>query len=177
MSKENVKEQEKEQQEVVDQQTEEQQETASEGDSFEEKFKEVNDKYLRLYSDFENYRKRSAKEKIDLINNASEGIMRELLAVMDDFERAITNNKNSDDIDSVKEGFELIHHKFKHILTQKGLKPMDAKGKDFDTDLHEAVTNIPAPEKKLVGKVVDVAEKGYFLNDKVLRFAKVIVGQ
>ena len=103
--------------------------------------------------------------------------MRELLAVMDDFERAITNNKNSDDIDSVKEGFELIHHKFKHILTQKGLKPMDAKGKDFDTDLHEAVTNIPAPEKKLVGKVVDVAEKGYFLNDKVLRFAKVIVGQ
>ncbi len=145
--------------------------------SFEDKYNEVNDKYLRLYSDFENFRKRNAKERVDLINNAGSDIIRDLLAVLDDCDRAIQNNEKSEDINAVKEGFNLIHHKLKHILTQKGLKDMESIGTAFDTDLHEAVTNIPAPSDDMKGKVVDVAEKGYYLNDKVLRFAKVIVGQ
>lgn len=184
MSKEKVKEQTAKDPAVENQQEEEtlvdkQEETVEQPKelTIEEKLDEANNKYLRLYSDFENFRKRNAKERIELIGNASAGLMKDLLPVIDDLERAIVNNENNEDIVSVKEGFKLIHDKFNHILVQKGLKNMDSVGTPFNTDLHEAITNIPAPTEDLKGKVVDVAEKGYYLNDKVLRFAKVIVGQ
>lgn len=137
----------------------------------------LNDKYLRLYSEFDNYRKRTNKEKLDLIATASAGVLKDLVSVMDDFERAIANNENSDDINALKEGFKLIHHKMRSTLESKGLKQMHAKGEAFDPDLHEAIANIPAPSEELRGKVVDDVERGYFLNDKVLRYAKVVVGQ
>ena len=135
------------------------------------------DKYIRLYSEYENYRKRTAKEKIDIITNASERLLKDIIPVIDDFERAITNNKDVNDASTIKEGFELIYNKLYKTLTDQGLKPMDAVGKVFDTDIHEAITNIPAPSKKMKGKVVDVIEKGYMINDKVIRFAKVVVGE
>ena len=138
---------------------------------------EIQEKFVRLYSEYENYRKRTAKEKIDIINNASKEVMSDLLTVLDDFERAIQNNKDSDDSTAIKEGFNLIYNKFLKSLQSKGLKSMDSKNALFDVDLHEAITNIPAPKESLKGKVVDVIEKGYYLNDRVLRFAKVVVGQ
>ena len=138
---------------------------------------EFQDKFIRLYSEFENFRKRTAKEKLDIINNASKDVLIDLLPVLDDFERAIQNNQDSDDSEAIKEGFNLIYNKFSKSLQSKGLKSMDSKNNPFDVDLHEAITNIPAPKDDLKGKVVDVIEKGYYLNDKVLRFAKVVVGQ
>lgn len=143
----------------------------------EEKLAELNDRFLRLYAEFDNYRKRTNKEKVDIITNANAGILADLLPVMDDFDRAILNNQNADDVAVVKEGFQLIFNKFKGILEAKGLKQMQAKGTAFDSELHEAIANIPAPSKKEVGKVIDDVEKGYYLNDKVIRFAKVVVGQ
>jgi molecular chaperone GrpE len=142
-----------------------------------QKYNELNDKYLRLYSDFDNFRKRTIKEKGDLISSASRDILKDLLPVLDDFERAMENNENAEDPASIKEGFTLIYNKFKNTLTQKGLKPMESKGEKFDLDLHEAITNVPAQDEEDKGKVIDVIEKGYFLNDKVLRYAKVVVGQ
>ena len=130
-----------------------------------------------MYSEYENYRKRTAKEKIDLITNASENVIKELLTVVDDFERAIDNNKNVEDAKVVKEGFEFIYNKLHKGLISQGLKPMDAKGKVFDSDIHEAITNIPSPTEDMKGKVIDETEKGYMLNDKVIRYAKVVVGQ
>jgi len=143
----------------------------------EEKYAELNDRFLRLYAEFDNFRKRTNKEKIDLISNANAGILVDLLPVMDDFERAILNNENAEDIAVVKEGFHLIFNKFKNTLEAKGLKAMQAKGTDFDSELHEAIANIPAPSKGDKGKVIDDVEKGYYLNEKVIRFAKVVVGQ
>ena len=143
--------------------------------------KEVNvdfkDKYIRLYSEFENYRKRTAKEKIDIITNASENVIKEILPVVDDFERAILNNKDVSDAENIKEGLELIYNKLNKILSNNGLKSMDSIEKEFDADIHEAITKIPAPKKKLKGKVIDVIEKGYTINEKVIRFAKVVVGE
>ena len=143
--------------------------------------KEVNldykDKFIRLYSEYENYRKRTAKEKIDILTNASENVIKDLLPVVDDFERAIANNDKIEDIEAIKEGFGLIYNKFYKTLTLKGLKPMDSKETEFDLDLHEAITKIPAPKKELKGKVVDVVEKGFMINEKVIRFAKVVVGE
>jgi molecular chaperone GrpE len=136
----------------------------------------LSDKYLRLYSDFENFRKRQAKEKLDLLANASEGLIVALLPVLDDFDRALKTLEERPDEDPVAEGVKLIHSKFLHTLKQKGLEPADAMGKDFDTDFHEAITSIPAPSEELKGKVVDVTEKGYLLNGKVIRYAKVVVG-
>jgi|TARA_B110000902_G_scaffold92563_2_gene109885 molecular chaperone GrpE len=143
--------------------------------------KEINldfkDKYIRLYSEFENYRKRTAREKIDIITNASENVLKEIIPVLDDFERAITNNEKVEDLSIIKEGFELIHNKMYKTLTNQGLKPMDSIGKSFDPDIHEAITKIPAPKNKMKGKVIDVIEKGYTLNEKVIRFAKVVIGE
>ena len=143
--------------------------------------KEINidfkDKYIRLYSEFENYRKRTAKEKIDIITNSSEKVLKEILPVLDDFEIAISNNKNVNEASVIKEGLELIHNKFYKILTNQGLTPMKSIEKDFDPDIHEAITKIPAPKDKMKGKVIDVIEKGYTLNEKVIRFAKVVVGE
>lgn len=135
------------------------------------------DKYIRLYSEYENYRKRTAREKIDIITNASENVLKEVLPVIDDFQRAIANNENVNDASTIKEGFELIYNKLHKTLINQGLKPMDAMDKDFDPDIHEAITKIPAPNEKMKGKVIDVIEKGYTINDKVIRFAKVVVGE
>lgn len=143
----------------------------------EEKYSELNDKFLRLYSEFDNYRKRTNKEKIDLISSASAGVLKDLIPVLDDFERAIANNEQVEDAAALKEGFQLIFNKFKATLESKGLKPMLAKGEAFDSEIHEAIANIPAPSSDLVGKVIDDVEKGYYLNEKVIRFAKVVVGQ
>lgn len=145
--------------------------------SAEDKMNELNNKYLRLYSDFDNFRKRTMKEKADLISSASSGVVKDLLPVLDDFERAIQSNETSEDLEGLKEGFLLIYNKMKNILSSKGLKPMESKGLPFDADLHEAVTNIPAPSEEEKGKVVDEIEKGYYLNEKVIRYAKVVVGQ
>ncbi|MCE3296994.1 MAG: grpE [Crocinitomicaceae bacterium] len=143
----------------------------------EEKYAELNDRFIRLYSEFDNYRKRTNKEKVDLIATAGAGILKDLIPVLDDFERAIVNNENSDDVAVLKEGFQLIYNKFKTTLESKGLKMMNAKGEAFDSELHEAIANIPAPEDTLKGKVIEDVEKGYFLHDKVIRYAKVVVGQ
>jgi molecular chaperone GrpE len=143
----------------------------------EEKLAELNDRYLRLYSEFDNYRKRTNKEKIDLIATASAGVLKELITTLDDFERAIANNENVEDLTTLKEGFHLIYNKLKTTLENKGLKVMLSKGESFDSELHEAIANIPAPSEDLVGKIVDDVEKGYYLHDKVIRYAKVVVGQ
>ena len=137
-----------------------------------EKLAEMNDKYLRLYSEYENYRKRTTTEKADLIINGSKDMIKAILPVVDDMERALSAMT---DADSAKEGVQLIYNKLMNILSQKGLKPIEAKGEKFDENLHEAVTQFPAVEEGQKGLVVDVVEKGYFLNDKVLRYAKVVV--
>jgi molecular chaperone GrpE len=143
----------------------------------EEKYAELNDRFLRLHADFDNFRKRSYKERVELTGTANKDVLTSLLPVMDNFERAIVTNEKSEDVAAMKEGFHLIYTMFKGILDSKGLKPMEAKGAQFDSDLHEAIANIPAPEKKMIGKVIEDVEKGYYLNDKVIRFAKVVVGQ
>jgi molecular chaperone GrpE len=143
----------------------------------EEKYAELNDKFLRLYSEFDNYRKRTNKEKLELISTASSGVIKDLVTVLDDFERAITNNETVEDTSALKEGFNLIHNKLKGILETKGLKPMISEGEVFDSELHEAIANIPAPSDDLKGKIVDDVEKGYYIHDKVIRYAKVVVGQ
>jgi len=132
-----------------------------------EKLAELNDKYLRLYSEYENYRKRTNIEKADLLLNGSREMMKAILPVIDDFERALAATQD--------EGVSLIYNKMMKILEQKGLKPMDVKGEKFDENHHEAITRIPATEDSQKGLVVDVVEKGYYLNDKVLRYAKVVV--
>lgn len=145
--------------------------------TLEEEMAQLRDKYVRLHAEFDNFRKRTAKERVDLINTASRDVITEMLPVLDDFDRAIQANENNDDIEAVKDGFGLIRQKMFKTLENKGVKAMDSIGKAFDTDHHEAITQIPAPSKKQRGKVVDVVEKGYFLNDTVLRYAKVVVGQ
>lgn len=142
----------------------------------EEKINELNDKYLRLYSEFDNFRRRTAKERLELFKTAGQDILTDLLPVLDDFERAM-KNMESNDVSAIKEGVNLIYNKFKNTLNEKGLQPFNSIGETFDADIHEAVTNIPAPNKKMKGKVVDEIEKGYRLNDKVIRFAKVVVGE
>jgi|688.fasta_scaffold264851_2 molecular chaperone GrpE len=145
--------------------------------SWEEKYMEMNDRYMRLYAEFDNFRRRTQKEKVELMGTASSGVLKDLIPVLDDFERAITYNETAQEIDSVKEGFGLIYSKYKLILESKGLKPMNSKGQPFDSELHEAIANIPAPSDDLRGKIIDDVEKGYLLNEKVVRFAKVVVGQ
>jgi molecular chaperone GrpE len=142
-----------------------------------EKLAEMNNKYVRLYSDFDNFRKRTIKEKADIISSASSGLMTDLLTVLDDFDRAITNNDKSEDIDGLKEGFKLIHNKFHNILKGKGLEAVDATGEVFDAEIHEAITNIPAPTEADKGKVIDCVEKGYNLRGKSVWYPKVVVGQ
>jgi molecular chaperone GrpE len=134
------------------------------------------EKYIRLYSEFENFRRRTAKERLDLIQNASKDIIESLLPVVDDMERAIKALQGSEENKSALEGMDLVYKKFYGILDRKGLKPMVAVGETFDAEIHEAVTQFAAPSPDLVGKVIDEVEKGYYLNDKVVRFAKVIVG-
>lgn len=141
------------------------------------KVNDLNDKYLRLFSDFDNYRKRTGKERLELLSTASEEVITSLLPVVDDFERAIAamekNGTSGPDLDGIK----LIYNKLLNTLSKKGLTPMNCKEQAFDTDFHEALTIIPAPTDELKGKVIDEIEKGYLLNGKVIRFARVVVGQ
>jgi molecular chaperone GrpE len=137
---------------------------------------EQKDKFLRLYAEFDNYKKRTAKERLEMMKTAGQDIIEELLPVLDDFERASKALEQSDDFQAAKIGFDLIHEKIFKKLEFKGLEPMDSLGKDFDPDLHEAITEIPVGEEQK-GKVVDVIEKGYTLNQKIIRYAKVVVGK
>lgn len=154
--------------------------TANESENkakFDQQLAESKDKYMRLFADFENFRRRSAKDKLEFLKTANEGLIVSLLPVLDDFERAKRTFENPNtDIDAVKQGFELIFSKFTKILENKGLKPMASNGEVFNADLHEAITQIPAPSDDLKGKVVDTIEKGYSLEEKVIRFAKVVIG-
>ena len=138
---------------------------------------ELNDRFLRLYSEFDNYKKRVNKEKLDLIATASEKVILSVLPIMDDFERAIAANEKVDDIAAIKEGFVLIYNKMQQMLTRLNVKEIEAIGQVFDTDVHEAVTHFPVENEEDKGKVIDVTEKGYKLSDKVIRYAKVVVGQ
>lgn len=142
----------------------------------EEQVSALNDKHLRLYSEFDNFRKRTSKERVEILNMAGAEIIKSLLPVVDDLDRAIKNNEAVKDIAAINEGINLIAQKFRSILAQKGLESVNSVGQSFDVDLHEAITNIPAPTEDMKGKVVDEVEKGYTLNGKVIRFAKVIVG-
>ena len=144
-------------------------------DNFEEKFNELNDKYLRLYSEYDNYRKRTANEKIELIKTAAESTIIALLPILDDFERALPTMEKSED-KTHYEGVMLIYNKLKRTLEQKGLEEIKATGEPFNTDEHEALTQIPAPSEEMKDKVIDVVQKGYKLNGKVIRYARVVVG-
>ena len=148
-----------------------------ESQDLQNEFDELQNKFHRLYAEFDNYRRRTAREMLDNKEFAGQDLMVSLLQILDDFDRAIKSNEDTQDAEGLKEGFKLIHHKFKSIMEQKGLEHMDSMGKKFDTDHHDAITQIPAPKKKLKGKVVDVIEKGYFLKGKVIRHAKVVIGQ
>lgn len=146
-------------------------------EKLETKLSELSDKHLRLQAEFDNFRRRTLKEKAELIKSGGQSTIVTLLPIIDDFERALDSLKNVPDDDAGKLGTTLIYTKFKDFLKQNNVTEIDAFHQDFDVDLHEAVTKIPASEKKLKGKVVDVIQKGYMLNDKVIRFAKVIVGE
>ncbi len=141
------------------------------------KLEEISDKHLRLQAEFDNFRRRTIKEKADLIKAGGETVLVNILPVVDDFERALESLKNVADDDTGKQGTLLIYNKFKEFLKQNNVKEIDAQNQVFDVDLHEAITKIPAPEETLKGKVVDVVQKGYLLNDKVIRFAKVVIGE
>ncbi len=145
--------------------------------SSDEKFAEVQDKYLRLSAEFDNYRKRTLKEKADLIRTAGESLILKILPVIDDFDRAIGFLNGEGNVDPSKEGLLLIYNKLKDVLHQQGLREIESLHKEFDTDIHEAVTKISVQEKKLKGKVVDVVLKGYILGEKVIRYPKVVVGE
>ncbi|HVA98362.1 MAG TPA: nucleotide exchange factor GrpE [Bacteroidia bacterium] len=162
--------------ETTEETTQLEQPVNSKDESIQAKYDELNDKYLRLFAEYENYRKRTAKERIELIKAAGEDVFKSFLPVIDDLERAIKLSKDAKDIKAVNEGIDLIYSKLKHNLTQKGLEPYDSMGKEFNTDLHEAITNVPATSDEMKGKVVDELEKGYMLHGKVIRFAKVVIG-
>ena len=164
------------------------QEEKSEAGSADERVKELekqledlNEKHLRLFSEFDNFKKRTKKEKSELIKSAGEDVIGELLPVLDDFERAIASNQEieaeGEQIEQLKNGFELIYNKLKKTLEEKGLQEMEAEGETFNTDRHEAMTKMPVDDEEQKNKVVEVVQKGYYLNEKVLRYAKVVVGQ
>ncbi len=138
---------------------------------------EANDKYARLFAEFDNYKKRTSKERVELIQTAGQGVISKLLPVLDDFDRALAAMSNAQDVEGIKQGIELVNNKFKKLLENEGLKEMETNGQPFDADFQEAITSIPAPSEDLKNKVIDTVEKGYFLNDKVIRFAKVVIGQ
>mgnify|MGYP003850165677 CR=1 FL=1 len=158
-------------------QVEESQEVVVEEPTAEELIQQEKDKYLRLFAEFENYKKRTSKERIELFKTASQELMTSLLPIMDDFDRGLTEIKKVKDKELLK-GMQLINDKFKNTLTLKGLTEIEVKKGDvFDAEIHEAITQIPAPSDKLKGKVIDAVEKGYKLGDKIIRYPKVVIGQ
>jgi molecular chaperone GrpE len=142
-----------------------------------DKVNELQDKYLRLSAEFDNYRKRTLREKSEMIKTASEELLLKIIPVVDDFERGLSLLDTAKDLDAVKQGMNLIYSRFTEFLQQNGIREMESLNQEFTTDLHEAVTKIPAPEENLKGKVVEVVEKGYYLFDKVIRYPKVVVGE
>jgi molecular chaperone GrpE len=148
----------------------------SEAEKFQAELAEMKDKYLRLYSEFDNFKRRTSKEKIETMQTANRELMVALIPILDDFERTQKSLESASSIEAVKEGVALVQNKLWKTLEQKGLKPLETKGLAFDSELHEAVTQIPAPSDDLKGKVVDELEKGYFLNEKIIRYAKVVIG-
>jgi molecular chaperone GrpE len=157
--------------------TEEQETEDNRIEEMEQRWREMNDKYLRLSAEFDNYRKRTLKEKTELIKSAGERILGEILPVMDNFERALQSMETATDVPALREGVELIYSTFKDFLTQQGVQEMECIHAEFNPDLQEAVTKIPAPTEEMKGKVVDCIQKGYTLYDKVIRFPKVVVGE
>jgi len=149
----------------------------NEVNEWESKYNQLNDSHLRLMAEFDNYRKRTLREKSELIKSAGESVLVNLLPLADDFERGLQASKGSADVDAVRQGMELIYSKLVAFLTQNGVKAIETENSVFDTEFHEAITTIPAPSEELKGKVVDCVQKGYVLNDKVIRFAKVVVGE
>lgn len=141
------------------------------------KYDQLNDTYLRSLAEYDNYRKRSLREKADLIKTGGESVLVNILIVVDDMERGLAATKDAQDIEAVKQGMDLIYNKLQSFLKQNGITAIETEGKAFDTDLHEAITTFPAPSEELRGKVMDCVQKGYYLHDKVIRFAKVIVGE
>lgn len=150
---------------------------AEEAEDYKKKYEELNEAHLRLRAEFDNYRKRTLREKADLIKNGGETALKNLLPVVDDFERAMQNISKTEDVAAVKEGLDLIYSKFMNYLAQQGVKPVEAIGKAFDSELFEAIATIPAPEADMKGKVIDCVQTGYSLFDKVIRHAKVVVGE
>lgn len=155
-----------------------------EEESFEKQLENANaqiedlkDKYLRLSAEFDNYRKRTIKEKAELIKTGGEKVISSILPILDDLERAIKNMETSEDVATMKEGVELIYNKFLKVLHENGVQKIETDGKDFDTDYHEAIALVPAPTEEQKGKILDCVQNGYTLNDKVVRHAKVVVGQ
>lgn len=146
-------------------------------DQFQKELAEWKDKYVRLAAEFDNFKKRSFKEKMDVIQTAGKDVMISLLDVIDDTERAEKQLETASDIQALKEGMQLVFNKLKNTLQQKGLKAFDSIGEVFDVEKHEAITEIPAPSKKMEGKVIDEVQKGYLLNDKLIRHAKVVIGK
>ncbi len=140
-------------------------------------FEDMRDKYLRLSAEFDNYRKRTLREKSDILKYGSEEVLKDLLPVVDDLERALKVIETATDINAVKDGLSLIVNKFNEFMKSKGVKEIDAVGQELNTDLHEAIAKFPAQEEAQKGKIVDVVQKGYMLNDKVMRFSKVVVGE
>ncbi len=147
-----------------------------ENEKLKAEIEELNDKYIRLMAEFDNFRKRTMNEKAEMVKNASEKILLELLPIVDDFERAIKANEEVEDAQHLKEGFKLIYDKFIKLLQKQGVSEIDAMHKEFDPELHDALTKIPVEDPELKGKIVDVVEKGYYLNDKILRHSKVVIG-
>jgi molecular chaperone GrpE len=162
---------------MTEESTSEGENSAPKEENFEEKYNELNDRYLRLMAEFDNYRKRTLKEKMELTKNGGEDVLKGILPVVDNMERAMKSMETATDTEAVKEGINLIYKKFQEFLTGKGLKEIEAQGLELDTDKHEAVTKFPAPSEDLKGKIIDVIEKGYTLNDKVIRYAKVVIGE
>ncbi len=163
--------------EISSEATEEQETEDNRIEEMEQRWREMNDKYLRLSAEFDNYRKRTLKEKTELIKSAGERILGEILPVMDNFERALQSMETATDVPALREGVELIYSTFKDFLTQQGVQEMECIHAEFNPDLQEAVTKIPAPTEEMKGKVVDCIQKGYTLYDKVIRFPKVVVGE
>jgi len=157
--------------------TENQQDNNSEVDKLKAELEEMKDKYLRNVAEFDNFRRRNAKERVELIQTAGKEVITEMLDVLDDCDRAQKQIETTDDANEIRQGVSLVFNKFRNVLQSRGLKPMETINKDFDPDLHDAITEIPAPTPELKGKVVDEVMKGYYLNDKIIRHAKVVVGK
>jgi molecular chaperone GrpE len=163
--------------ESANQESQEKNELIKKIETLEQQLAELNDKHIRLLAEFDNFRKRTRKEKEYLIKYAGEEIWKSILPILDDFERAIKENATATDIEVVKKGFEIIHNKFKHIISQNNIVPIDSLHKEFNADIMEAVAKVPAHSEELKGKVIEELEKAYQMNDKLIRHAKVVVGE